>query len=78
MSDEGFALAYGNRSVTYSDDRGAFQFGFEDGFLFPSPKQLNGEPLILDERSLDMILERVARGIRSEGHSVEIYPLRQS
>ena len=44
ISDEGFSLAYGNRSITYSDERGSYQFGFEDGFLSPRPLQVEGEP----------------------------------
>jgi hypothetical protein len=73
VSDEGFSLAYGNKSVTYSDDRGSFQFGFEDGLLFPTPTQLTGKPVSLDEPSLSLIIERVVRGIRSEGHAVDVY-----
>jgi len=73
VSDEGFALAYGNKSITYSDDRGSFQFGFEDGLLFPTPKQLTGKPVSLDASSLSAIIERVVRGIRFEGHAVEVY-----
>jgi hypothetical protein len=73
ISDEGFSLAYGNKSITYSDGRGSFQFGFEDGLLFPSPKQLTGNPVSLDESSLNVIIERVVRGIRSEGHEVDVY-----
>jgi hypothetical protein len=73
ISDEGFALAYGNKSITYSDDRGSFQFGFEDGLLFPTPKQLTGKPISLDESSLNTMIERVVRGIRFEGHEVDVY-----
>ncbi len=73
ISDEGFALAYGNKSITYSDDRGSFQFGFEDGLLFPTPKQLTGKPVSLDGPSLSTMLERVVRGIHFEGHAVEVY-----
>jgi hypothetical protein len=71
VSDEGYSLAYGNKSVTYGDGRGSFQFGFEDGRLFPTPKQLSGKPVSLDE--LNAIIERVLRGIRSEGHAADVY-----
>jgi len=73
QSDEGFSLSYGNRSVTYSDERGSFEFGLEDGFLFPTPKQVSGKAVSLGRSELDAMMERVMRGIRSEGHAVEVY-----
>jgi hypothetical protein len=73
VSDEGFTLAYGNRSITYSDPRGSFQFGLEDGFLFPTPAQIAGEPRTVEASELHKIIERVISGIRSEGHAVELY-----
>ena len=72
-SDEGFTLAYGNRSITYSDERGSFKFGFEDGLLFPEPFQTAGVPVLLSQPETAEIVERVIRGIRSEGHAVEVY-----
>jgi hypothetical protein len=72
-SDEGFSLAYGHRSITYSDERGSFVFGLEDGLLFPSPKQAAGKPVDLDQSARDVMLERVVAGIRSEGHAVQVY-----
>lgn len=73
VSDEGFTLSYGNKSITYSDQRGSFQFGLEDGLLFPTPTQTAGQPKALDAPELDSIIDRVIRGIRSEGHTVEVY-----
>jgi hypothetical protein len=73
VSDEGFALGYGNKSITYSDARGSFEFGLEDGFLFPKPKQVAGKPVYLDQSELDAMIDRVVRGIRSEGHAVQVY-----
>ena len=72
-ADEGFTLAYGNRSITYSDERGSFMFAHEDGLLFPSPSQISGEPITLDQAALDAMIERVLSGIRFEGHIVEIH-----
>lgn len=72
-SDEGFTLRYGNRSVTYSDDRGSFQLGFEDGFLLPPVRQVAGKPIVLTPAESEQIVDRVLRGIRSEGHNVEVY-----
>jgi hypothetical protein len=73
ISDEGFTLSYGNKSVTYADNRGSFQFGFEDGFLFPAPHQVAGEPVTLSQSDLHAILERITRAIESEGHDVQVY-----
>jgi hypothetical protein len=73
VCDEGFELAYGHRSITYSDERGSFEFGLEDGLLFPTPKQVAGQPLHLGQPALEVIIERVLAGIRFEGHAVQVY-----
>jgi hypothetical protein len=73
ISDEGFTLKYGNKSIRYTDKRGSFEFGLEDGFLFPTPLQVAGEPLTLNQSELREIIERVIRGIRSESHAVQVY-----
>jgi hypothetical protein len=73
VSDEGFTLSYGNRSIRYCDNRGTFEFGFEDGFLFPTPFQVTGDPVRLNKTELNEIVDRVIRGIRSEGHDVHVY-----
>jgi hypothetical protein len=73
VSDEGFTLAYGNRTITYCDERGSFSFGLEDGFLFPTPFQVAGEPVQLNQSELSEVVDRVIRGIRSDGHAVEVY-----
>ena len=75
LSDEGFSLAYGNRSITYSDERGSYQFGYEDGFLFPRPFQVAGEPRTLTQSEVEEIIERVIQGIHSEGHAAQVYPV---
>jgi hypothetical protein len=73
ISDEGFTLAYGNRSITYGDDRGSFEFGLEGGLLFSPPFQRTGEHLLLSEPEVDEMVERVVRGIIAEGHEVQVY-----
>ncbi len=73
VSDEGFELAYGNRSITYSDERGSFVFGLEDGLLLPTPKQVSGESVNLDQSAHQAMIERVLAGIRFEGHAVQVY-----
>ena len=72
ISEEGFTLSYGHKSVRYCDDRGTFEFGFEDGLLFPNPFQVPREQQ-LNQAELDGIIERVIRGIRSEGREAEVY-----
>jgi hypothetical protein len=73
VSDEGFALKYGNRTVTYTDERGSFEFGLEDGLLFPNPRQVTGKPVILEQPQLDAIIDRITRGVRSEGREIEVH-----
>ena len=73
ISDEGFSLTSGHKTIYYSDDRGTFSFGFEDGFLFPTPFQTAGKPISLSHSELDEVLERVIRGIRSQGGSVQVF-----
>ena len=73
ISDEGFTLAYGNRSITYTDTRGSFQFGFEDELLFTPPFQTAGTPLTLSQSEVEAMVERVIGGIRSEGNAVQLY-----
>lgn len=73
ISDEGFSLAYGNKTITYEDDRGSFEFGLEDGFLFSKPRQVDGVPVTLGQSELNVMLDRIIRGIRSEGHEIRVY-----
>jgi hypothetical protein len=73
VSDEGFSLRYGHRSVYHSDERGSFELPFEDGFLFPRPFQTAGEPLQLNQVEVVEIIERVVRGIKAEGHEVQVF-----
>lgn len=73
VSDEGFSLAHGNRCVTYGDERGSYEFGFEDGLLFPRPFQVAGEPRLLNQSEVDEMVDRIVRGIKSEGLAVQVY-----
>jgi hypothetical protein len=72
VSDEGFSLKYGNKSVTYTDEHGSFSFGLEDGILFPNPTQVIGTPVPLGQPQLDAMIDRIIRGLRSEGHEVKV------
>jgi hypothetical protein len=73
ISDEGFSLHYGNKSVNYEDERGVFQFGWEDGILFPVPRQIAGEPLVLNGEEIEQMIGRIVQGIESESHSVKVF-----
>jgi hypothetical protein len=67
ISNEGFSIKFGHKTVTYADARRAFSFGLEGGFLFPKPYQVNGETVSLTELEIDEIIRRVLTGIRFEG-----------
>jgi hypothetical protein len=73
VSDEGFSLAYGNRTITYRDERGSFEFWLEDGFLFPRPKQTSGTRRSLSQTELNKMIERIIGGIKSEGSEIQVY-----
>jgi hypothetical protein len=73
VSDEGFTLTYSHNTVLYTDPRGTFAFGFEDGVLFPTPFQVKGEPLSIEQLNLDGMIDRIVRGIQFQGNEVEVY-----
>jgi hypothetical protein len=73
VSDEGFSIARANRSINYTDDHGTFQFAYEDGFLIPKPHQVAGEEISLTQQNIDQMVDRVMRGINSEGGSVQVW-----
>jgi hypothetical protein len=73
ISDERFSIAFGNRSVRYSDARGTFTFGFEDDLLFPNPMQILGESHRLDSAELNQVIDRIKRGLEFEGHAVRVF-----
>jgi hypothetical protein len=73
VSDEGFHLNYGDRSITYTDERGSFEFGLDGGVLLPNFAQVAGERVALDQQQVDVMIDRVIRGIRSEGNEVKLY-----
>lgn len=71
-SDEGFSLSFSHMTVLYTDPRGTFAFGFEDGLLSPTPFQVSGDPWATNKAELDAMMDRVIRGLRSQGTRVEI------
>ena len=72
ISDEGFSLSFSHMTVLYTDPRGTFAFGFEDGRLSPTPFQVSGEPWRTNQEELDVMIERVLRGLRSQGTRAEL------
>jgi hypothetical protein len=73
ISDEGFELWYAQRSINYRDHRGTFQFALEDGILVPIPYQYAGEPITLNQSEIDQMVDRVVRGIMSQGRAVRVF-----
>jgi hypothetical protein len=72
ISDEGFSISFSHRTVLYTDPRGTFAFGFEDGLLSPTLFQVSGDPWNSNPVELDGMIDRVIRGLRSQGTKVEI------
>jgi hypothetical protein len=78
ISDEGFNISYGHRSVYYTDERGRFEFPFEDGLLIPKPYQISGEHIFLSLPEIEEMTERVAAGIKYDGRPFEIFRTTES
>jgi hypothetical protein len=71
-ASEGFRVSYGHKSVYYRDERGRFELGYEDQFLFPGVRpMMPGCVLSTSEQAL--ILERVCEALVWDGHRVEIW-----
>jgi hypothetical protein len=77
-SDDGCWITYGNKSVNYHDERGKFQLGFEDGWLFREIWQKSGNSVNLTDFEKTQILDRVLDGLRSDGHDAKLYPTKDS
>jgi hypothetical protein len=72
-SEDGSSLWYGHREITYRDDRGTFSFGYEDGFLFPTPFQVDGPPISFTQPELDALLARIIAAVRSDGQAIQLF-----
>lgn len=73
ISDEGFEITFGHKSVYYRDSRGKFVFGYEDCYLFMPPRQIEGTAVSLSEADIDRMTECVMSGIRYEGLDVRVF-----
>lgn len=52
-------MKYGHRTIFYTDERGTFQIGYEDGLIFPNSLRLI-EPLRpVAETDKMLIVERI-------------------
>ena len=67
ISDEGFTISFGRLSVYYTDERGRFEFPYEDGILVPRPYQVSGNAISLSRSEIEKMVEGVADGIISGG-----------
>jgi len=73
VSDEGYEISYGHKSVYYRDNRGKFEFPYEDGLLVPKPFQVAEETISVDQSEIDQMVERIVNGIKADGHQVQVY-----
>ena len=73
VSDEGFEISFAHKGVYYSDSSGKFEFGDEAGLLSSTPYQIEGEPVSLTQAEIDKMVDRVVKGIESEGNDVMVF-----
>jgi hypothetical protein len=74
ISDEGFTISFSHRTVLYTDPRGTFAFGYEDGLISPTLFQVSGDPWTSNQADLDVMMDRILRGLRSQKMRAEIDP----
>jgi len=72
-SDEGWTVSYGHKSVRYKNDRGTFEFAFEDEILVPKPHHVKGPSSPLDPTEIWQIVDRIKRALQADGQVVRIY-----
>jgi hypothetical protein len=73
VSDEGFEISFAHKSVYYRDSRGKFEFGYESGRLSSIPYQIEGEHVALTQAEIEQMVDRVVRGIESDGTQVDVF-----
>ena len=71
-SDEGFTVYYGHKTVYYSDERGEFQIGYEDGLLFPDSLCLVRPVRQIPQSDMALILNRILKAIKWDGHNPRV------
>jgi hypothetical protein len=73
VSEEGFEISFAHKTVYYSDGRGKFALGHEDGLLFRNPYPVSGNTIALSQTEVDQMVERVLGGIQWEGLPVQVF-----
>jgi len=80
VSDEGFSLHFGYKGIYYTDERGTFGFSWEGNELIPKPWQeinvpykLRGNPALLDQQQLSVIVGRIIRGALFDDREIEVW-----
>lgn len=58
------SVRYSHKSVYYSDERGEFQIGFEDGLLFPESLSMVKPVREIAEEDKALILDRVLQALK--------------
>jgi hypothetical protein len=72
-SDDGFSVAYGHKTVLYTDQRGTFQIGYEDGLIFPDSLRLMDPIRPLSEPERTLIIERILSALEWDGQDVAVF-----
>jgi hypothetical protein len=72
-SDEGYTVHYGHRTLFYTDERGTFDIGCEDGMLFSDHVKWAGPNGPLSESERDQILQKMLKALEWDGHSARIW-----
>jgi hypothetical protein len=73
ISDEGFEVSFEHKGVVYKDGRCKFAFGYEDGYLFVTPHQVEGEKISLSQSEIDQMVDRVVRALQFRGDRVDVF-----
>ncbi|WP_109488818.1 hypothetical protein [Occallatibacter savannae] len=73
ISDEGFTVHYGHKIVCYSDERGEFQIGYEDGLLFADSICQVDPVKGIQEVDTILVLTRVLRALKWDGQEARVF-----
>ena len=72
-SDEGFKVSYSHKTVNYSDGRGEYQIGYEDGLLIPDSLRVIKQTREIREEEKSLILRRILSALEWDGHTPRIW-----
>ncbi len=71
VSDEGFEVTSDHRTAYYRDSRGTFSFGYEDGYLIPTPYHIESKTFV-SKPEADEMADRVVRSLEFRGDRVYV------